>query len=101
MIKAYQESPKFSFVGPLSYLETQYAIGMAQTILTDSGGLQKEAYFHRTPCITLRSETEWVETIENGWNRLWTVDNYRPRNLIADYGDGHSAKKVLQILLVV
>ena len=55
---------------PLGYLETQRLVMGAKAVLTDSGGLQKEAFFHRTPCITLRNETEWIETLQGGYNRL-------------------------------
>lgn len=87
------------FIEPLSYFETQFLLTKAKHVFTDSGGLQKEAYFHRVPCITLRSETEWVETIEAGWNRLWTIDTYHPRQDIEDYGDASAAYKCSQIII--
>lgn len=85
-------------VEPLPYLETQELLASSDLILTDSGGVQKEAYFYGVDCITLRDETEWIETVENGWNRLWTQDTYKPRKPIADYGDGRSAERMLGIM---
>jgi UDP-GlcNAc3NAcA epimerase len=85
-------------VEPLGYLDMCQLVNGANIVFTDSGGLQKEAYFHRVPCVTLRSETEWVETVEAGWNRLWMVKDYKPRRDIAEYGDGHSAQKIVAIL---
>ena len=78
-------------IPPCRYLDMHRLLQGATAVYTDSGGLQKEAYFHRVPCVTLRSETEWVETVENGWNRLWQVPDYRPRREIAEYGDGAAA----------
>jgi UDP-GlcNAc3NAcA epimerase len=83
---------------PLGYFDMHRLIQDAAMILTDSGGLQKEAYFHRVPCVTLRDETEWVETIECGWNRLWHGPDFRPRRDITDYGDGHAAERIAEIL---
>ena len=85
-------------IEPVGYLDMCRLLQSANIVLTDSGGLQKEAYFHRVPCVTLRNETEWVETIECGWNRLWTVPDYRPRRQILEYGDGHAAEEILGIL---
>ena len=80
-------------IAPVGYLDMNRLLAGAALVMTDSGGLQKEAYFHRVPCITLREETEWRETVDAGWNRLWKTPetDVPPRREIADYGTGQAA----------
>ena len=84
-----------TLIDPLGPLDMQRFLAGCEVVLTDSGGLQKEAYFHRKPCVTLRDSTEWVETVEAGWNRLWTVPSYAPRREIADYGRGLASEAIV------
>ena len=85
-------------IGPVGYLDMAQLLGGAAAVFTDSGGLQKEAYFHRAPCTTLRDETEWTETVDHGWNRLWKGPAHGPRSDISDYGDGRAAHAVAALL---
>src|SRR6185312_15032728 len=58
---------------PFSYFEMLLMLEKCEAVITDSGGLQKETYWAKKPCITLRSETEWVETLSGGWNQLFSL----------------------------
>jgi len=97
-----------TIVEPLSYLEMLLLQGRARMIVTDSGGVQKEAYFMQVPCITLREETEWIETLEHGCNQL--TGTGRSEILAAarrmestglwgtPFGNGQAAQKIVQTL---
>ena len=92
---------------PLGYLELTALLCNARALLTDSGGLQKEAYLARVPCITLRDSTEWVETANVGWNVLVDLDaeaairaleRQPPTEHPSLYGDGRAAERVVSSL---
>ena len=85
-------------IEPVGYIDMAKLLQGARTVFTDSGGLQKEAYFHRVPCITMRGETEWVETVTHGWNRLWNGPDFVARREINEYGDGRAAFRITQLL---
>ena len=100
--------PWVRIVPPAGYLEFAALASQARVVLTDSGGVQKEAYWHGVPCVTLRTTTEWVETVESGWNRLAGTD---PAAIVAAargaaprgerpalYGDGNAAAKIADLL---
>jgi UDP-N-acetylglucosamine 2-epimerase len=92
---------------PLGYVETMALVCNARSVLTDSGGLQKEAYLAGVPCVTIRSSTEWVETVEHRWNVLVDLDagaavealqREPPTQRPPLYGDGHAGERVVQAL---
>lgn len=97
-------------VEPLPFLDMVALEQAAKVILTDSGGVQKEAFFYQVPCITMRDETEWVETVELGWNRLAGASREMILNAYSamaasmlraggePYGDGGAAERILALL---
>ena len=95
-------------IEPVSYLEMILLLRNCSKVLTDSGGLQKEAYFMQKPCITLRDETEWIETLNGNWNYIVGTN----KNLIIEkvlvnsfeeqgqfYGDGKAGERIVKALL--
>jgi UDP-GlcNAc3NAcA epimerase len=92
------EGGAITTIPPLGYLDMCRLINAAAIVFTDSGGLQREAYFHRVPCVTLRDETEWVETIERGWNRFWTCSDFRPTHEIPELEQENTAEAIFHLL---
>lgn len=103
-------SEKLTILEPIGYLDMVQLERNASVIVTDSGGVQKEAYFYRVPCVTLRDETEWIELVDTGWNRLLPpTDPSRFRDVVLGavgrkgdpvdlYGSGNAAEKIVTIL---
>lgn len=104
-----QAPTNVQLVEPLGYLDMLAAVKGASGVMTDSGGLQKEAYYLQVPCITLRETTEWVETVDSGWNVLTGPDTAaivaavrkfetRPASHPELFGDGHAAERIVSHL---
>jgi UDP-GlcNAc3NAcA epimerase len=102
--------PNFHLIEPVGYFDMMQLEKYAALIVTDSGGVQKEAFFHKVPCVTLRDESEWMELIDSGWNRLMPLKskNHLAREIFASFGklgkknklfgNGDAAMKIARIL---
>jgi UDP-GlcNAc3NAcA epimerase len=106
-------APNVRLLPAVGYLDFAALASQARVVVTDSGGVQKEAYWYGVPCVTLRTTTEWVETVEAGWNRLVPVDG-GPDSLVAAvrdaaprshhpplYGDGRAAERITDLLCTI
>jgi UDP-N-acetylglucosamine 2-epimerase (non-hydrolysing)/UDP-GlcNAc3NAcA epimerase len=102
-----ERAPHIDLQPPLGYLDFTALLGRARAVVTDSGGVQKEAYLAGVPCVTLRDSTEWVETVETGWNVLVDLDvesalaaleRRPPARRPPLYGDGRAGERVVAAL---
>ncbi len=105
-------SSKIRFIEPVGYLEMVWLLRQCELVMTDSGGLQKEAYFFGKYCVTIRDETEWVELVENGFNKLAGSDTERILKCVTElrqkeqcgfenrlYGNGDAGEEIVKVLL--
>ena len=103
-----RNAPNVTLLPPVGYLDSIMLTKNAKKVLTDSGGLQKEAYFAKVPCVTLDETTGWVETVEDGWNItvgsnkakiIKAVKRFEPKGKQRDvFGDGNAAKTIVETL---
>lgn len=106
--KQLEQNAGIQLLGPLGYIEFTALLCQARAVVTDSGGVQKEAYLAEVPCITLRANTEWVETVQTGWNTLVDLDAEQalaavrltepPNEHPLLYGDGKAAERCVQAI---
>lgn len=99
---------ELQIIDPVGYLDFVRLLDATSQVATDSGGVQKEAFYLDTPCVTMREETEWTETVDSGWNVLVGARRKRieqalatptvPENKPSPYGDGNAAKQIVSVL---
>ena len=109
LVEKIENAANIILIPPVGYLDILVLEENAKKILTDSGGIQKEAYFLKVPCITLRDRTEWVETVQDGWNILVGTDKKKILRAIREFepkgeaytyrfGDGKASERIVRIL---
>jgi UDP-GlcNAc3NAcA epimerase len=107
LLEELSDTPGIALIEPLGYAQLTALLSQARAVVTDSGGVQKEAYVAGVPCITLRANTEWTETVEAGWNTLVDLDVEEAFSALARtppterpqlYGDGHAAERCVDAI---
>ena len=103
-----QATSELEVIDPVGYLNFIRLIDASERVATDSGGVQKEAFYLNTPCVTMRDETEWMETVESGWNVLVGADKKEilceldsgrgPVEKSSPYGNGNAAQQIIEVL---